>query len=102
MCTKIWALNEILAQFEYSGVARYGLKYYRSRRGSNVDFVLSHEERTYGVSVCMQETPSSYFLRASEAFLKKVPAANAIVFCPCSEQQEVGDRVTVIPWTFMA
>jgi predicted AAA+ superfamily ATPase len=48
---KILIINEILAQFEYSGESRPELYYYRSRGGAEVDLILRHKDHLIAIDI---------------------------------------------------
>ena len=98
---RLWILNEIRAQLEYTGAVHVRLRHYRTRRGSEIDFIVEHQGQTHAIDVSLQESPGTYTLRASEAFLEKLPDAKAWILAPCSTSMKITKRIGILPWKAM-
>ncbi|OGQ30615.1 MAG: ATPase [Deltaproteobacteria bacterium RIFCSPLOWO2_02_FULL_50_16] len=91
-------VNEILAQYEYSGEGRPGLFAYRSRGGAEIDLVIQSKKKTLGVRLSITSDISSYSLRGLKSFLAKQGLAQGIVLAPVTETFNI-DGISIIPWT---
>lgn len=95
---KSLVINEILAQYEYSGESRPSLFVYRSRGGAELDLVLKDKKKVLGIQLSMTSDISPYVLRGMKSFLKSHPNAEGVIIAPVT-QLFVVDGVTVVPWT---
>ncbi len=66
---KILVINEILAQFEYSGEARPELYHYRSRGGAEVDLILRQKNHLLAIEISISSDVRPYSLRGIKSFL---------------------------------
>ena len=96
---KILVINEILAQFEYSGEARPELCHYRSRGGAEVDLILRQKNRLLAVKISISSDVKPYSLRGIKSFLSAYEKADGIVLAPVTESYRVGKNLQVLPWT---
>jgi predicted AAA+ superfamily ATPase len=95
---KTWLLNECLAQHEYSGEKEVKITYYQSPKKSFIDFIIENKKGKVGVLISDEESPSTYVLRAAEAFLKKDQDAKVWLAYPGREIYKENSRLTFIPW----
>jgi len=91
-------VNEILAQYEYSGAGRPGLFSYRSRGGAKVDLVLQDRKKILGIGMSITSDISPYSLRSMKSFLNAHPSASGIVLAPVTQGFTV-DGIPIVPWT---
>lgn len=100
-CLSIWFLNECLSQFSYSGESRPDIFRYETTRGSKLDFIVQSKHSSYAVKLTHEEAPTSYLLRAPEAFSKKQEKIPVLVLAPCLDSKKITDRIKIIPWSHM-
>lgn len=98
-CLQVWFLNECLSQFSYSGSVRPDIFYAVSSKGSRLDFVVESKAHAYGILLCDEEVPSTYRLRAAEAFRRRNPSIPVFVLAPCLHVHRLENRITILPWT---
>lgn len=98
---QIWLLHECLAQHEYSGHP-VRVKYYVSRKGSFVDFIIEKNRQIFAYIVTDAESVSTYTRRTAEAFLKKVPQSLVTIIAPCQSELRFSKHIVVKPLGFMA
>ncbi len=98
-CLSVWFLNECLSQHSYAGKPKPDIFYYKTTRGSIIDFVIENQVGTYGCKLSEEEAPSTYQLRAVEAFSKKHPSIQVAVLCPCTNTLKLNRHSTLMPWT---
>ena len=91
-------INEILAQYEYSGESRPGLFSYRSRGGAEIGLILQDKKRILGIQFSITSDISPYFLRSMKSFLASHRAAQGVVLAPVTQSFHV-DGIKIIPWT---
>lgn len=91
-------VNEILAQYEYSGENRPGLFVYRSRGGTEIDLVLQDKKKTVGIGLSLTSDISPYALRGMKSFLNRHTSAQGIVLAPITEKCKSG-AIQILPWT---
>jgi hypothetical protein len=91
-------INEILAQYEYSGESRPGIFSYRTRGGSEIDLVLQDKKRLMGIELSNKSDITAYSLRGLRSFLASHPGASGVVLAPVT-QPHVIDGIKVLPWT---
>jgi predicted AAA+ superfamily ATPase len=92
-------LNEILAQYEYSGLPRPEITHYRQRGGAEVDIVLRTPNQLVAIDCCNTVDISSYRQRSIKSFLAKYPKAQGLIVAPITESFRITERLTAIPWT---
>lgn len=100
MCIHIWAYNEIICQFEYSGNPRPQIYYYKSSKASKVDFVIESKLVKCAVKIIQEETPHTYALRSLESFSKKNDTHKVAVFCPAVSHYHE-KTFDIFPWKLM-
>jgi len=100
-CLKILFLNECLSQFSCAGESRPDVFCYMTQRGSRLDFVVQTKTTTYAVLLTHEEAPTTYTLRAAEAFAAKHPNIEVRVYAPCLEPQKYSPRISISSWTAM-
>lgn len=98
----IWAINECLAQHEYSGKPSPRLRYYESTKHSHVDLVIEAGGKAKGVLLVEEAVPGPYFFRTVEAFQKRMGEVEVRVLAPSYEVHREKPNVLVVPWTMMA
>ncbi len=91
-------VNEILAQYEYSGESRPSLFAYRSRGGAEIDLVLQDKKKTLGIQLSITSDIAPYALRGLKSFLSHQKTAQGVVLAPVTEEFKLGN-IFVIPWT---
>lgn len=91
-------INEILAQYEYSGENRPYLFVYRARGGSKIDLVLQDRRKTLGIQIHVTSDVFPYALRGLKSFLKRHGETKGIVLAPVTERSRI-DNLDIIPWT---
>lgn len=76
------------------------VRYFRTRDGAEVDFVVEREGRLYPIEVKWTENPTAADSRHLEGFLREHPktAPHGYVVCRCAEPMALSDRVMAIPW----
>ncbi len=98
---RIWLLNEIKGQNEYHGQSRTVVKYYRSPKGSEIDFIIESPSQKTAVSIVESEAPSAYEMRASKAFQERNPDYEVKILAPCLFLHKAGPRRQIVPWSFL-
>ena len=98
---QIWLLHECLAQHEYHGHP-VRIKFYISRKGSFVDFVIEKNQQLFAYIVTDEESVSTYTRRTAEAFLKKSPHSLVTIIAPCQSETRFSKQILVKPLGFMA
>ena len=96
---QIWFLNECYSQFSYSGEMRPDLFFYESSRGSQVDFVVQARKITYAVKLVENEAPTSYQMRAAEAFFNKNKKITVATLAPSTTALQADKNIFLLPWT---
>ena len=91
-------VNEILAQYEYSGNTKPTLSYYRSRGGAQVDLILKTSEKTIAINCMNKVEIRAYDLRSLKSFLKIEPNSIAYIIAPVQESYQIDERIFVLPW----
>lgn len=99
-CYKIWVLNEILAQYEATGIKVKIYSYFSSHQ-SLVDFVIEDKVSTRGVIFTDEETVSPYVFRTAEAFLKKNTNAKIVILAPVNSAYQESSKISVQPFQAM-
>ena len=95
---RIWFLNELFSQFSYAGYMRPEVYRYQSARGAKIDFVVKTPKKVLAFTWTDEEAPSTYGLRAAQAFRKKHPDIAVVVLAPCQDTHTMDDGVYVVPW----
>jgi uncharacterized protein len=96
---KILVINEILAQFEYSGESRPEISHYRSRGGAKVDLILRRRDRLLAIEIATSSDVKPYSLRGIKSFLSSYEKAEGIVLAPVTDAYSVERNLQVLPWT---
>ncbi len=90
--------TEIVAHSSYSELD-YGINYWRTRAGYEVDFILGEGE--VALEVKGQSSVDNRYLRPLKAFIEEFAAKKALVVCNEQEERVVG-KIRVMPWrTFL-
>lgn len=97
-CLLSLVMNEIYAQFEYSGKTRPAFHYYRTRGGAEIDLVLKMGGELIGVDCSLTTDLSPYRLRGMKSFLANYPNAKGIIISPVQEQYKIESNLMVLPW----
>lgn len=99
---RIFAVNECLAQFEYSSEVHPRLYYYRSAKRSYLDLVVHNDRKTHAILLSDEEAPSPYALRAMHRFQEKDRHILGWVLAPTTATLIDSPRVRIIPWSGIA
>jgi len=91
-------INEILAQYEYSGKLKPKIYYYRTRGGANIDIVLETKDRIIGIECSTKIDIPPYAQRGMKSFLKKYPKAKGYFIAPVQKAYSIDKNIRVIPW----
>jgi uncharacterized protein len=97
-CLMSLVINEIYAQYEYSGKLKPSLYYYRSRGGAEVDLILQTNNEIVGIDCTTSIDISPYALRGMKSFLKKYDHAKGYIVAPVQEAYKIEKNIFVIPW----
>ncbi len=95
-------INEIYAQYEYSGKIKPKLFYYRTRGGAEIDLVLQTKEKLIGIECLSTVDVSLYRQRGMKSFLEKYPNAVGYFVAPVQKGFQLAGNIHVIPWTCIA
>lgn len=91
-------INEIYAQYEYSGKARPNLYHYRTRGGAEIDLVLKTKDQLVGIECTTSVDISAYKQRGMKSFLEKNDTAIGYFLAPVQKAYSLGKNIFVIPW----
>jgi predicted AAA+ superfamily ATPase len=97
-----WFLNECGSQFSCAGLARPNIFHYETTRGSRIDFIVEAKSTRYAIKLSHEEMPSTYTLRAAEAFRAKHSDIPVYLLAPCLSVHKVEPGLTILPWTAIA
>ncbi len=86
--------TEIVAHSSYSELD-YGINYWRTKAGYEVDFILGEGE--VAIEVKGQSSVDNRDLRPLKAFIEEYATKKALVVCNEKEERVVG-KIRVIPW----
>jgi predicted AAA+ superfamily ATPase len=79
------------------------IRFWRTRRGDEVDFVVEHGRRVVAVAVTMTSRPDHTDTSGLRAFLREHPEARAGLLVHCGrETRQLAERVAAVPWTMLA
>ncbi len=98
---RIWLLNEILAQHEYTATIRPRIYHYRSSKLSRIDFVVEKRNAKIALLISEEESIGEYSSRALKIFLKNNPNYKGLVAAPTSTEYKYSNNISVKPWTLM-
>ena len=101
-CRSIWAMNECLAQYEYSGLARPKINYFESKKHAFVDWVIDDRKVERAVLISDEEVPHEFRLRSLGALREKNPKIALHVLAPVHELFEDESGIVHLPWRGMA
>jgi len=96
---QIWFLNECFSQFSYAGESRADIFYSISSKGSRIDFVIETKKTSYAILLSEEESPSTYSLRAVDAFRRRNTSLAVFVLAPCLDIHRLEKNTTILPWT---
>lgn len=91
-------LNEIYAQYEYSGKLKPGVFYYKTRGGAGIDFVLQTKEKIIGIECVVSDDITAYKQRGLKSFLSKYPEAVGYFIAPVQKNYKIESNIEVISW----
>lgn len=91
-------INEIYAQYEYSGKLRPSISYYRTRGGAEIDLVLKTRDNLVGIECVTSEDISAYKQRGMSSFLEKYNDAVGYFIAPVQKAFSIAKNMHVIPW----
>ncbi len=100
-CLNSLLINEIYAQYEYSGKQKPQLHYYRTRGGAEIDLVLKTNDRLIGIECVVNANIDTYKQRGMRSFLKNHPEATGYFIAPVSDIYKIDKNIVVIPWNFI-
>ena len=98
---KTLVINEILAQYEYSGKSKPEIYTYRSRGGATVDFVIKTNKNLIGIDIVVSSHIKPYSTRSIKSFLAKYPDAKGFILAPVTQVYKEDERLMVVPWTYI-
>jgi len=101
MCRRVWATNECLAQFEYSGLARPKLNYYESTKHAFIPLIIDDRKTERAVLISDEEAPNPFALRALTSFGLKSKETELYVLAPVRESSRDSHGIRYLPWTAM-
>ena len=79
------------------------LRYWRTLKGSEVDFVLEWGRKIVAVEVKLGDSPSYSDCEGLEAFLKDHPEASGAVLVHTGRKvTRLGSKIVALPWTMLA
>lgn len=91
-------LNEIYAQYEYSGKLKPDIFYYRTRGGAEIDLILKTKENLIGIECLTSDEISLYRQRGMKSFLEKYQNAIGYFLAPVQRKYTIEQNMHVIPW----
>jgi predicted AAA+ superfamily ATPase len=91
-------INEIYAQYEYSGKLKPEIYYYRTRGGAEIDLVLKTKDKLVGIECVTSDDISPYRQRGMKSFLEKYDGAIGYFVAPVQKSFSIGKNIHVIPW----
>lgn len=94
-------INEIYAQYEYSGKLRPEISYYRTRGGAEIDLVLKTREQLVGIDCVTSDDISPYRQRGMRSFLENHKNAIGYFVAPIQKSYSIDENMHVIPWNFI-
>lgn len=97
-CLLSLLINEINAQYEYSGKLKPEMYFYKTRGGAEIDLVLKTKNKLVGIECVTNEDISAYRQRGMKSFLSKYPSALGYFVAPVQEMYKIENNITVIPW----
>jgi uncharacterized protein len=97
-CLTTLILNEINAQYEYSGKLKPKIFHYRTRGGAEIDLVLKTKDKLIGIECHMSDNIRAYAQRGMKSFLSRYPNAKGYFVAPIQKPYNLEKNLTVIPW----
>jgi len=91
-------INEIYAQYEYSGKLKPNLYTYKSRGGAEIDLVMETRDKLIGIECTTSVDITEYKQRGMKSFLKKHSKAVGYFVAPISKAYSIAKNIHVIPW----
>ncbi len=95
-------INEILAQYEYSGKFKPEIYYYRTRGGAKIDLVLKTKDKLVGIECVTTDDISPYRQRGMKSFLEKYSNSIGYFVAPIQKAFSIEKNICVIPWNSIA
>jgi uncharacterized protein len=78
------------------------LYFWRTREGTEVDFVIEHGRRVMAVEVKATDNPGYHDIAGLQAFLEEHPSAKAgLLMHTGREVKRLGQKILAIPWTML-
>lgn len=100
-CLITLVINEIYAQYEYSGKRKPKLYYYKKRGGAEIDLVLKTNNKLVGIKCVTHVNISPYRQRGMKSFLKNYEDAVGYFIAPVQTPYKIGKNIFVIPWSYI-
>ncbi|OHE72270.1 MAG: hypothetical protein A2Z99_19725 [Treponema sp. GWB1_62_6] len=93
-----WVGIELWKRLQYLGDG--ALSYFRTRSGSEVDFVIERNQELTPVETKWTENPSLRDARGILAFLEEQPklARRGYIVCRCPRPLQLHEKVMALPW----
>ena len=77
----------------------YGLYYYRSVSGVEIDFIMSTPKEIIPIEVKWSENPNHQDIKQLEKFIIENPNANkGYLICRVSEPRQLSENILALPW----
>ena len=96
---QILFMNEFLSHTENrSGGRPKKLSYYRSPKGSRIDFIISDSKSTQAFLITTEEKFSPYSIRGFKKLIELEKAVSCFVVYPGKTILKVEKHITLIPW----
>lgn len=81
---------------------RGSLSYFRTKGGSEIDFIVEIDGRMIPIEVKWTDRPTSHDARHLREFLKEHPQAEqGFVVCRCPRPAKLDERIQAIPWSMI-
>lgn len=91
-------INEIYAQYEYSGKLKPEIFYYQSRGGAKVDLVLKSGKKIVAINCTTSVDIPTYAQRGMKSFLQKYDSAVGYFIAPVQKNYSLDKNLHVISW----
>jgi len=94
----ILLLNEIYAQYEYSGKLKPNIYYYKTKGGAAIDLVLKTRDKLVGIECLTSDDILPYRQRGMRSFLANNDHAIGFFVAPVQRSFVIDKKIHVIPW----
>jgi predicted AAA+ superfamily ATPase len=96
-----WVGLELWKRLQYLG--RGGISYFRTRSGSEIDFIIETDQELTPVEAKWTENPSLRDARGMLAFLEDQPALGrrGYIVCRCPRPLLLHEKVLALPWQYL-